>query len=353
MTRIYDLRSDTVTRPTEAMRRAMADAEVGDDCYGDDPTVRALEDAAADRLGKDAALFVPSGTMANQLAVRLHGRPGTTLASHPGAHVRIHEDASAAALSGVQIMPIGGRLGFRVGHLRALVDEESCGWPPVSLVWLESTIGDAGGVPWPKSATGTDLEPDAPDGLAQIAAFARQVGRPVHLDGARLWNHHVATGDAMADLAAHADTVSVCFSKGLGAPMGSVLCGPAELVARARALRHAMGGSMRQAGIAAAAALHALRHHVTRLAEDHRRARVLADGIADLSMWEVVSPSTNIVIARVCAPDMCAEDLCAPLRAAGVLCYPNVHREVRLCVHLGIDDAAISEVVSRIRGVLG
>jgi threonine aldolase len=353
MTRTHDLRSDTVTRPTEGMRRAMATAEVGDDCYGDDPTVRELEARAAERLGKAAAVFVPSGTMANQLAVRLHTRPGTAIATHPGAHVRIHEDASAAALSGAQIMPVGGRHGFRVGQLRALMDEESCGWPPVRLVWLESTIGDAGGVPWPRSATGTDLRPDAPDGLEQIATFVRARGRALHLDGARLWNHHVATADALSDLAAHADTVSACFSKGLGAPMGSVLCGPADAIAEARRMRHAMGGSMRQAGIAAAAALYALEHHVERLAEDHRRATALAQAIIDLPVWEVEAPATNIVIARVRAPDVCAEDLCAPLRAAGVLCHPNVHREVRLCVHLGIDDNAIVDVAARIRAVLG
>jgi threonine aldolase len=353
MTRVHDLRSDTVTRPTDAMRRAMAAAEVGDDCYGDDPTVRALEERAAERLGKPAAVFVPSGTMGNQLAVRLHCRPGAAIATHPGAHVRIHEDASAAALSGAQIMPIGGRLGFRVGHLRALLDEESCGWPAVRLVWLESTIGDAGGVPWPRSATGTDLKPDAPDGLEQIAAFAREQGRALHLDGARLWNHHVATGDALPSLTANADTVSACFSKGLGAPMGSVLCGPVDTIAEARRLRHAFGGSMRQAGIAAAAGLYALEHHVERLAEDHRRASVLAAAIADLPVWEVATPATNLVIARVRAPDRSAEDLCAPLRAAGVLCHPNVHREVRLVVHLGLDDEAIADVVSRIRAVLG
>lgn len=350
MAKIHDLRSDTVTRPTEGMRRAMVAAEVGDDCYGDDPTVRELEARVAERLGKPAALFVPSGTMANQLAVRLHCRPGDAIAAHPGAHVRIHEDGSAAGLSGAQIMPIGSRRGYGVRSLRALLREESCGWPPVRLCWLETTIGDAGGVPWPKTFTASN--DDEPDGLQEISTLARAQGRALHLDGARLWNHHAATGDPPSALAEPADTVSVCLSKGLGAPMGSVLCGPTEMISEARRLRHAFGGGMRQAGIAAAAGLYALEHHVERLADDHRRAATLAREIADLQCWEVAPPTTNIVIARVRPPVPSAEALCAPLREAGVLCHPNVFSEVRLCVHLGLDDADIVDVVERIRRTL-
>jgi threonine aldolase len=339
----YDLRSDTVTQPTEGMRRAMAEAEVGDDCYGDDPTVLRLQDVVAERLGHPAAVFVPTGTMANQLAVRLHCGPGDAMATHPGAHVRIHENASAAALSGVQIMPIGDRTGYSLRELTALCAEESCGWPPVRLAWLETTIGDAGGQPWPR-------EGDA--GMQTIAAWCRTEGRAVHLDGARLWNAHVATGDSLPQLGACADTVSVCLSKGLGAPMGSVLCGPVELIARARELRHAFGGSMRQAGIVAAAGLYALQHHLPRLGDDHRRARRLAEGIADLDVWDVPLPATNLVIGRIRHDLPHAEALCAPLREAGVICYPNVAREVRLAVHQGLDDAAIDDVIQRIRRVL-
>ena len=172
----YDLRSDTVTRPTAAMREAMARAEVGDDCYGDDPSVLALEQRVAERLGKPAAVFLPAGTMSNQIAVRVRCRPGDAIATHRGAHVRIHENASAAAISGAQIMSIGDRRGFSLPQLTELCHEESCGWPPVRLVWLEDTLGDAGGEPWPVEE------------LEAIAAWSRAGGRPLHLDGARLWN---------------------------------------------------------------------------------------------------------------------------------------------------------------------
>jgi threonine aldolase len=343
----FDLRSDTVTRPTPAMRAAMAAAEVGDDCYGDDPSVQALEAAVAERLGKAAAVFVPAGTMANQIAVRTRCRPGDAIAAHPGAHVQIHEDASAAALSGAQIMPIGTRLGFGVRQLEALVDEESCGWPPVRLVWLEDTLGDAGGVPWP-------LHDDAAHdrGLADVSAWARAHGRPVHLDGARLWNAHVATGAPLAALAACGDSVSVSLSKGLGAPVGSLLCGDEAFVAAARRHKHALGGGFRQAGVLAAAGLHALAHHVDRLADDHARARRLAHALRDLPCWDVGEPATNMVIATVRAPWTRAEQLCAPLRAAGVLCNPNTAREARFVLHLGIDDDDLAQAIAIIRRVV-
>jgi threonine aldolase len=352
MTRTFDLRSDTVTRPTQGMRAAMAAAEVGDDCYGDDPSVCALEQRVAGMLDKEAAVFLPSGTMANQIAVRLHCEPGDCVATTWGAHVRIHEDASAAALSGAQIMPIGGRHGFDVATLAALCAEQSCGWPPVRLVWLENTVGDTGGTIWPLREG--ELEPRAGvDPLETIAQWARAQGRCVHLDGARLWNAHVATGAPLSELASVADTVSVSLSKGLGAPVGSVLCGSGQLVARARRLKHAFGGGLRQAGVLAAAGTYALDHHLARLAEDHERARRLAEGIADLPCWEVDPPETNLVIARVAAPVTMAEALCTPLRAAGVSCHPNRVREVRFALHLGIDDDDLTAVIDVVRRVLG
>lgn len=337
---VYDLRSDTVTQPTPAMRAAMAAAEVGDDCWGDDPCVLQLEARVAQLLGKEAAVFLPSGTMANQIAVQIHCARGQTLATHQTAHVRIHEDASAAALAGVQVMPIGTRRGYAVEELEALVAEESCGWPRVGAVWLENTLGDAGGLVWP-----------LPEQQA-IAAWARAQQRPVHLDGARLWNAHVATGTPLPELAAVADTVSVALSKGLGAPAGSLLVGSEDLVARARGRKHAMGGGMRQAGILAAAGLHALDHHLQRLADDHRRASELAFAITDLPGWDVATPETSMIIARVADPVTHAEQLCAPLRASGVLCFPNRDQEVRFVVHLGIDDEAVQEIKKRIRAVV-
>ena len=334
----FDLRSDTVTPPTPAMRAAMAEAAVGDDGYGDDPSVRALEAEVATRLGKEDALFLPSGTMSNQIAVRVHARPGQTIACHDTAHVRIHEDASAAALGGVQLMALGDRTGYGADALEDLVHEESCWWPPVAAAWLENTLGDLGGQPWPLAA------------MREVAETAHRLGRSVHLDGARLWNAHVATGAGLPELAAVADTVSVSMSKGLGAPAGSLLVGSRDFIARGRALRHGLGGSMRQSGILAAAGLHALAHHVDRLAEDHRRAQRLAAGLTDLPGLRVHAPATNMVLATVeGAP---AESLCAPLREAGVLCYPNRYREVRWVLHLGIDDEHLERVIAIIRDVV-
>lgn len=336
------MRSDTVSKPTARMREAMAAAEVGDDCYGDDPSVLRLEQQVRERLGKEAAVFLPSGTMANQLAVATHCEPGQTAATHATAHVRIHEDASAAALSGVQIMPLGGRTGYTSRALEELLAEEACGWPRVGVVWLENTLGDAGGVVWPLN---TDDEERS--SLRSISATARAHGRAVHLDGARLWNAHIATGDSLSDLASVADTVSVAMSKGLGAPAGSVLCGTSDLIARARGRKHAFGGGLRQAGILAAGGSFGLEHHLAGLADDHRRARSLAGAIASCPALDVATPSTNMVIAKVRAPLRGAEELCGPLREAGILCYPNRAQEVRLVFHLGINDEALDEIAER------
>jgi threonine aldolase len=339
--RTFDLRSDTVTQPTAPMREAMAAAAVGDDCYHDDPSVLELEARVAARLGKEAAVFVPTGTMANQLAVHTHCRPGETIACPPGAHVQIHEDASAARISGVQLMPIGRVDGYTAAELEALLNEESCGWPRVAAVWVENTLGTAGGRIWPQ------------DELAQIREVAARFERPVHLDGARLWNAHVASGTSLPELASIADTVNVCLSKGLGAPGGSLMVGDAATIERAWSLRHALGGGMRQAGILAAGGLYALDHHLARLGEDHARARKLAAGIEDLPCWQVRAPQTSMVTCVVADPWEAAEQLCAPLREAGVRCYPNVYREVRFVLHLGIDDEAVDEIITRIRATLG
>ncbi len=350
--RVYDLRSDTVTQPTSAMRAAMLSAPADDDAYGDDVSVGRLEARVAALLGKPAAVWLPTGTMANQIAVALHCDRGTALASLPGAHVRIHEDASAAALWGVQIMPIGGRFGFDIEALDGLLDEEACGWPPVSLVWLENTLGEAGGAIWPLT-TDQALAPGV-DALQTVSAHVRAHGKAVHLDGARLWNAHVATGVPLAAWAETADTVSVAFSKGLGAPAGSILCGPTSLLARARRLKHGLGGAMRQApALLAAAAEYALDHHVERLADDHRHARMLAAAISTLAHWEVAVPQTNLVLARVRPPLRRAEPLCAALRAAGIRCYPNIAREVRFALHLGIGDDDIEPIAQTIRSALG
>lgn len=338
---VHDLRSDTVTKPTDAMRAAMAAAEVGDDCWGDDPTVKALESRVAGMLGKEAGVFLPSGTMANQIALHVHCRPGDALAAPAGAHVQVHESGSAAALSGVQVMPLGTRFGYELEDLHALCAEAHYGWPPVRLVWLENTLGLGGGKVWPIEA------------MEGIAAFAHDSGHVVHMDGARLWNAHVATGVPLARYGALTDTVSVCISKGLGAPVGSVLCGSQAIIDEARRKRYGFGGGMRQSGILAAAGLYALDHHLERLAEDHAHARQLADGIRDLDCWDVPVPDTNIVLAAVRDPAQTAEDLCAPLRERGVLVHPNMNRELRFLLHLGIDAADVPRIVDVIRSTCG
>src|SRR5579862_4631504 len=282
---VIDLRSDTVTRPTPEMRRAMADAEVGDDVYGEDPTVNALEAAFAERVGKAAAVFVPSGTMANQLAVRVLARPGTLVICGARAHLAVHEGGAASYNSGVQLYPLadpGGRID--PAGIRWAVEAAAHHQPEPGLLWLEDTY---------MHAAGAVLRPDE---LAPLVAAGG--GIPVHLDGARLWNAEVASGIPAARLAAPATTVMCCLSKGLCAPVGSLLAGPADVIDQARVERARLGGAMRQAGVLAAAGLVALAGMVVRLAEDHVRARLLFDAVAD--RWpdqagELDRVETNIV----------------------------------------------------------
>ena len=282
---MIDLRSDTVTRPTPAMREAMARAEVGDDVFGDDPTVRALEEEVARLTGKEAALFVASGTMGNQLAIATQTRPGDEVIVGEGAHLVIYEAGAGAALNGVQFT-IAGRGGlYTADELEAAMYPRLYWTPRTSLASVENTHNRAGGRAWP---------------LAQaraVAERARALGLATHLDGARIWNASVATGVDVATWCAPFDTASVCFSKGLGAPVGSAFCGPRALVVEARRFRKRWGGGMRQSGILAAAALHALAHHRARLAEDHANARALAETLARTPgiRIDLATVETNIV----------------------------------------------------------
>jgi threonine aldolase len=284
---IIDLRSDTVTRPSPAMREAMANAEVGDDVYGEDPTVLAFEAEVAARLGKEAALFVSSGTMGNQLAIAALTRPGDEVIVGEGAHVVFYESGAGPALSGVQFA-IAGRGGlFDADDVRALVHPKDAYYcPRSSLVCLENTHNRAGGRVFPQ------------DRVLSIARAARELGLGLHLDGARLWNAEVRSGLSAAELAAPFDTVSVCFSKGLGAPAGSALVGPKALVVEARRTRKRWGGGMRQVGILAAGARYALQHNHVRLAEDHENARMFAEVLADAGPGSGLvphTPETNLV----------------------------------------------------------
>jgi len=340
--RSVDLRSDTVTRPTPEMRRAMAEAEVGDDVWGDDPTVIELEAETARVLGKEAAVYVPSGTMGNQASVRAHTRRGDEILVHRLAHVVVHEQGGVSALSGVQPKLLEGDRGMLdVATLGAAWhDASDLHYARQSLISIENTVGEAGGLVVP------------PERIREIAGFARGRDMRLHMDGARLWNAAVALGVPPADLVAEVDSVSVCFSKGLGAPVGSAVAGSADVIAEVRRNRKLFGGGMRQAGIIAAGALHALRHHVERLADDHRNARRLAEGLAGAGRIEVdpAAVETNIVLVHV--PDGSAEALVGELAEAGVLAGWLDAHTVRFVTHLDAQEAAVDAALESMTPML-
>lgn len=289
------------------MREAMAQAEVGDDVFGEDPTVARLEARVAEILGKEAAVFTASGTMANQLALRAHTQAGDEILIDANAHIYYYESGAPAALAGVMCRCLNGVRGiFTAADVEAALRPADQHFAPTKLVCLENTHNRGGGSVWPI------------DRIREIAEVSRRRGLLLHLDGARLWNASVATGIRERDYAAHFDSVSVCFSKGLGAPVGSALCGTREIIQRARRFRKMYGGGMRQAGIIAAGALYALEHHRQRLAEDHANARALAEGLSQLPGVELDPDSvqTNMVFIRV--PKFPAATLVRYLNDAGV-----------------------------------
>ncbi len=327
---LVDLRSDTVTRPTPGMREAMARAEVGDDVFGEDPTVRALEEEAARLTGKEAALFVSSGTMGNQLAIACQTRPGDEVIVGEWAHPVLYECAAGAALSGVQFA-IAGREGlFTADEMEALVQPSVYWAPRTTLVCVENTHNRAGGRIFPQA-----------DAVA-IAGRAKARGLAVHLDGARIWNASVATGLRVDVLAAPFDTVSVCFSKGLGAPVGSALCGTRRVVESARRFRKMWGGGTRQAGILAAGALYALEHHRGRLVDDHANAKLFAGAVAKASgaQIDLAQVETNIVNIDLDAP-LRADEVVREARAQGLALNATGPRRMRAVVHL---DASRADV---------
>ena len=335
-----DLRSDTVTRPTPAMRKAMAEAEVGDDVLDGDPTVRALEARLAELLGKERALFFPSGTMANQTGVWLLSRRGTEIFLDAEAHLIHWEIAGLAALCGVQPRPVrGAGLVFDAADLRAHIRSPSPHAPQASLVCVENTHNGAGGK---VSSLGT---------LQEIRDVARQQGLPVHMDGARLWNASVATGTAMADFAACADTVMVSFSKGLGAPVGAALAGSAAAMKDAWQTRKRFGGGMRQSGILAAAALHGIEHHWPRMHEDHERAKELAAAVDGSGGARVVAPDTNILMVDL-PSGVTATDVVARCAEQGVKISAWNASRVRAVTHLDVDKVAVRRAGEVIAAVL-
>lgn len=329
--RVIDLRSDTVTRPTPGMREAIASAEVGDDALGDDPTVRRLEERIATLLGKERSLFFPSGIMANETAIVVLGRPGTEAVVEATCHLIDWEGAAAAAWAGVQLRPVPTEDGILTadavrGAIRPVTNPYQ---PDTSLICVENTHNAAGGKVVPLAA------------LRDIRALADEHGLPIHMDGARLWHAAIAAGDPLAELAATADTVMVTLSKGLGCPVGSLLAGTDEVIERAWDVRRRMGGSMRQSGILAAAGLYALDHHLDRLADDHRRARMIADLASDLDGVRPVAPETNIVMLDLLRNDLDAATIVSDLAERGVHLSMFSPKRLRAVTHLDVNDEGV------------
>lgn len=337
-----DLRSDTVTRPTPGMREAMHAAELGDDVMGEDPSINRLQAQIAALLGKEAALFVPSGTMSNQIGVKVHCQPGDEVILESGCHIYNYEQGGLAQLSALATRTVDGVYGvLRCEQLRHLIRPDNIHLVRTRLVCLENTHNRGGGRVLPY------------EGVVEICRWAHEHGLATHLDGARLFNAVVATGISARDWASHFDTVSVCFSKGLGAPVGSAICGAAAHIAQALRYRKLFGGGMRQAGVLAAAASYALDHHVERLAEDHLRAQRLAEFIRETPSIELRPPQidTNLVILHVAPEWGTAAEFAAQLKEQRVLVNAFGPQQIRAVTHLDLDDEDIvqaGEAIGRV-----
>ena len=331
---MIDLRSDTVTKPTPRMREAIANADVGDDVYGEDPTVNRLEQMAAEMLGKEGALFVPTGVMANQLSIRLHTKPGDEVIVESTAHIIRYEGGSASSLSGVQLCCVPGA--------RGILDPEQVGLalrprdvhnPPTTLLCLEQTHNSGGGSVYPLST------------IHKLVALARRNGLALHLDGARLFNAVAATDVSAQEYADPFDTVSFCLSKGLGAPLGSMIVADQDRVTQLRRLRKIFGGGMRQVGIVAAAGIHALEHHIPRLKDDHAHAKGLAELLAAIPSVSVnpKEVETNIIVFKVRESRRSTDELLAECRHAGVLLNAVGDHAFRVVTHLDVSAQDIEE----------
>lgn len=328
---VSDFRSDTVTRPTPEMYEAMTSADLGDDVFGDDPTVNALQDFAAELFGKDAALYVPSGTMGNQVACRVHARPGEEVLLEGTSHVFLFEQGGLAQLSGLQVRTLPGERGrVPLDAIRGAVRTDNEHFPRTRLIVLENTHNMAGGAVLPLEY------------VKDVRALADELGLRLHLDGARIANAEAATGVPLADWAACAHSVTCCLSKGLGAPVGTVLMGDRDFIAEARRARKVFGGGMRQAGVIASAGLVALRDMRGRLIDDHRRAARLADGLAALDGWDVVAPETNIVYVDVPGAAAAAA---AAFGERGVATIALGPATLRFVTHKDIDDADVDRAL--------
>lgn len=337
MTQPIDLRSDTLTKPTPGMREAIFNAPVGDDVFGEDPTVLKLEARVAEMLGKEAAILVPSGTMSNQIAVRVHCGPGDELICEWGCHIYNYEQGGCAQLSGVSVRPVAGESGIMtLDQIEDLIRPENEHLTRTKLLCLENTQNRGGGRILPY------------DNVEQLCGWAHEQGLKTHLDGARLMNAVVASGISVDQWAQHFDTVSLCFSKGLGAPVGSALIGSKEHIAQARRHRKVFGGGMRQAGILAAGALYALENQVERLAEDHQHAQIFAQAIKEtdgLSL-QPAEVDTNIVIFAVDPKLGNASQFSAVLKEHGLLVIPFGRQLIRAVTHLDVSKAQIQQAAT-------
>lgn len=344
---MIDLRSDTFTLPTADLRAAMANADVGDDVFGEDPTVRQLEERAAEVLGKSAAVFMPSGTMSNQVGLRVLTNPGDQVLIEASSHMMVLEGAAPAMLSSVSMRQLPGTGGvLEADQIRAAIPVPhpfmvDTVLPPTTTLCLENTHNLAGGTVWPI------------DTLAATAAEAKRHGLHMHLDGARLWNAAVQSGRSEADFAQYFDTVSVCFSKGLGAPVGSALAGSAELMKQARRFRQSFGGGMRQSGMVAAGALFALENHRERLAEDHANATRLAAGLAELNSVSLDPDTVQTNIVRFEVTSMTAGEFTTRCHAEGVHMIPGGPHGVRAVTRMGISQQDVDDALQVFARVLG
>jgi threonine aldolase len=341
---LVDLRSDTVTKPTPAMRKAMAEAEVGDDVFGEDPTVNRLQEKVAKILGKETAIFVPSGTMANQLSIRSHTQPGDEVIIEATSHPYNFEGGGGAALSGIQFYCLKGVRGILdASQIEEAIRPDDHHFPITKLICLENTHNRGGGSIYPIEK------------MVEIYRLAKSKGLRVHLDGARLWNASVAKGIQPLEYAQWADSVSVCLSKGLGAPIGSLVAGPKPFIDRVHRFRKMFGGGMRQVGILAAAGIYALEHHIERLKEDHKNAKRLATG---LKKFEEISINpehveTNIVIFDVANTGMTAPQVTEAMKREGVLIHAFGKTQIRLVTHLDVSSEDIEIALNAFEKVLG
>ncbi len=340
---MIDLRSDTITKPTKEMREAMVHAEVGDDVYREDPTVNQLEDLAADILGKEAALFVTSGTQGNQIAVLTHAKPGDEMIIEADAHIFYYEAGAVAALAGVQTRTIAGKRGkMPIEAIRQAIRGVDIHLPTTAMIALENTHNRAGGAVIP------------PDYMKEVYQLAQAKNVPVHLDGARLFNASVALGIDVKELTQYVDTVQVCLSKGLSAPMGSILAGPKDWIEQARKWRKRLGGGMRQAGLMAAPGIIALTKMVDRLEEDHHLAKQLANGLAQIEgiKIDIDTVETNIVLFDVQSTGLTAEEFLSSLKNKGILGSAFGEYVIRLTTHREITEKDIFVTLEKIAEII-